>query len=254
MNMARKSHFNPDKYNSPLATRIREEIENRNISGTNLAEQIDVSPAAVSQFLTGKSAPKLDTLVKIADAFGVTTDYLLGRTDDPKDQRSIIDDTGLTDQSISVLNHIKRVQKQEQSALCLINKIICSKYLFNALFYSDMYLAALQAEKIQEHFSKNIVSVAGEIDLITGATDEEVLRLEKEQKKFDDVMANVIESCMFGSRITEALQKQLIATKQNEEKVESIAAINAILYGGKILSELVDESLAEVDAKIKELE
>lgn len=252
MNMARKSHFNPDKYNSPLATRIREEIENRNISGTNLAEQIDVSPAAVSQFLTGKSAPKLDTLVKIADAFGVTTDYLLGRTDDPKDQRSIIDDTGLTDQAVSVLKRLK--ESQTQNEIRLFNKIICNRNFPHALFYSDDYLAALQAEKIQEHFNKNIVSVAGEIDLITGVTDEEVLRLEKEEKEFDDVMTNVIESCMFGSRITEALQKQLIATKQNEEKVESIAAINAILYGGKILRELVDESLAEVDAKIKELE
>ena len=250
--MASKSHFNDARYHGPIATRMRELMKDKNVSLAKMAEKLEKSKQAVSQYQNGTILPNLETLVKIADILDTTTDFLLGRTNDPKDQHSIIDDTGLSDRAVSVLKRLK--ESQTQNEIRLFNKIICNRNFPHALFYSDDYLAALQAEKIQEHFNKNIVSVAGEIDLITGVTDEEVLRLEKEEKEFDDVMTNVIESCVFGLRITKALQRVSAATKINGENVESIAAINAILYGGKILRELVDESLAEVDAKIKELE
>lgn len=38
----------------------------------------------MSQYETGKRQPDYKTLLKVAEYFGVTTDYLLGRTDDPK--------------------------------------------------------------------------------------------------------------------------------------------------------------------------
>lgn len=39
---------------------------------------------AISYFEKGKKSPGRESLEKIADYFGVTTDYLLGRSEDPE--------------------------------------------------------------------------------------------------------------------------------------------------------------------------
>lgn len=48
-----------------------------------LADAIGVSRQAITMWETGQRIPETLTLEKIADFFGVTTDYLLGRTDNP---------------------------------------------------------------------------------------------------------------------------------------------------------------------------
>lgn len=52
-----------------------------------LAAHLKVSTGTISNYEKGHHAPDLETLCRIADFFGVTTDYLLGRTKyryDPK--------------------------------------------------------------------------------------------------------------------------------------------------------------------------
>lgn len=49
------------------------------------AEMIGVARATISIWNTKNTAPKGETVLAIADALHVSTDYLLGRTDDPTD-------------------------------------------------------------------------------------------------------------------------------------------------------------------------
>jgi len=44
-----------------------------------IADKIAVSVQTVNRFKSGKITPSIQTLCKIADAFGVTTDAVLGR-------------------------------------------------------------------------------------------------------------------------------------------------------------------------------
>ena len=46
-----------------------------------LAERLDVSRQAVSRWERDETMPDPDKIVVLADLFGVTTDYLLGRSD-----------------------------------------------------------------------------------------------------------------------------------------------------------------------------
>lgn len=48
---------------------------------TQLSQAIGVSQGNISDWKSGRSFPKGDVLSRLADYFGVTTDYLLGRTD-----------------------------------------------------------------------------------------------------------------------------------------------------------------------------
>ena len=48
------------------------------------AERLGVSSAALSTWESGKKSPTLDNLIGMAELYGVTTDYLLGRTNEPQ--------------------------------------------------------------------------------------------------------------------------------------------------------------------------
>lgn len=62
--------------------RLRKLREERGMLQRELADKLNVSRVAVTQYEQGKRFPEWDTLQKIADLFGVSIDYLLGRVDD----------------------------------------------------------------------------------------------------------------------------------------------------------------------------
>lgn len=49
-----------------------------------IAEGIGVTPVSVQRFEYGTARPKLETVIKLADFFNVSIDYLVGRTDNPQ--------------------------------------------------------------------------------------------------------------------------------------------------------------------------
>ena len=49
-----------------------------------IADGIGVTPVSVQRFEYGSARPKLETVIKLADFFKVSIDYLLGRTDKPQ--------------------------------------------------------------------------------------------------------------------------------------------------------------------------
>jgi transcriptional regulator with XRE-family HTH domain len=55
----------------------------RKWSQSELAARAGLPPSSIAHFETGSRKPSFDTLRRLANALEVTTDYLLGRTDDP---------------------------------------------------------------------------------------------------------------------------------------------------------------------------
>lgn len=55
-------------------------LEQRGISGSQLAVGIGVSTGNIFDWKSGRSAPKPEAICKIADYLNCSTDYLLGRT------------------------------------------------------------------------------------------------------------------------------------------------------------------------------
>ena len=54
---------------------------NRQLRQRELAKSLHVSTSAISNYEQRLRYPDIDMLIRIADYFGVTTDYLLGRTE-----------------------------------------------------------------------------------------------------------------------------------------------------------------------------
>lgn len=89
-----------------LCERIKELRKSFNISQVQLALSLGVTKQCVSNWENNNILPSIDMLLKIAKYFNVTTDFLLGISND-----NIIDVTGLTEVEKS---HIKLLVKDLQ--------------------------------------------------------------------------------------------------------------------------------------------
>lgn len=113
----RKTKDTNEMYNSAFATRLRSLIEENNLTQAAVAQEMNTTRQTIGNWMLGKSQPDFDTLIKLADYFNTTTDFLLGhspnRTTDI-DIQAISDYTGLSDLSITILRSFYRLKKAQQ--------------------------------------------------------------------------------------------------------------------------------------------
>ena len=72
--------------------RLRGARTARNLSQSDLAQKTALQASAVSHFETGTRKPSFDNLKRLADALRVTTDYLLGRSDQMDTSAATVDE------------------------------------------------------------------------------------------------------------------------------------------------------------------
>ena len=63
--------------------------EEKGIRQEDIGKLFNVSKSAVSQWENDIRTPDMDIIIKLADYFNTSTDYLLGRTDDPSPRPKI---------------------------------------------------------------------------------------------------------------------------------------------------------------------
>jgi len=64
--------------------RIRDMREDADLSQAKLGEILHISQRSYSHFETGTRSLPVDVLIKLADYYNVSVDYLLERTDDKR--------------------------------------------------------------------------------------------------------------------------------------------------------------------------
>ncbi len=70
---------------SIMGDRIKKRREALGMKQSDLANALSVTNSTVSMYETGKREPYGDALLKLARLLGVTTDWLLGATDDQRE-------------------------------------------------------------------------------------------------------------------------------------------------------------------------
>lgn len=111
-----------------LQDRLKELRDKESISQKKLGEILNMSQQAIAKWETGAASPDPVMLIKIADYFGVSIDYLVGRTDNPNITNDVIvesadgnitslDDAGLSPDDLSRITAvIEDVVKKYRSA------------------------------------------------------------------------------------------------------------------------------------------
>jgi transcriptional regulator with XRE-family HTH domain len=75
-----KSEQNDD----PFPARLVRARDLRGLSQIDLAKKAGIPPSSVSHFEAGTRKPSFDNLRRIANVLAVSTDYLLGRVENPE--------------------------------------------------------------------------------------------------------------------------------------------------------------------------
>jgi len=100
--------------------RIREVRSRCGMSQKDLANRLNIHQTAVSQWEMGRTAPRFDAVESMGKLFSVSSDYLLGLTDDPtppgQEKASALDVAeAMADKFMDM--HGRRPTAEEQSKL-----------------------------------------------------------------------------------------------------------------------------------------
>lgn len=124
-----------DKYNEILPSRIRALIADSGSTQNQIAKEIGVTRQSISQYCDGSTVPNADKLLKLAQYFNVSADYLLGMTDaktNNKDVQFISDYTGLNESVIASLAD-REMPNYIANMLNLLSKSFETEYLCKSI-------------------------------------------------------------------------------------------------------------------------
>jgi len=74
-----------------FAERLQELREDRGISRKDLAAKLNITVSALGMYEQGRREPNLEMLVRLADCFDVTLDFLVGRSFNEEETKNIIE-------------------------------------------------------------------------------------------------------------------------------------------------------------------
>ena len=99
--------------------RLKDLRKKRSLTQSQLGEKLNVTKASISGYENDTRSPDRETLVKIAEIFNVSTDYLLGRTDDKEKSPTLVaahlDDDLTEEQLDEVKNFIDFIKQRDHS-------------------------------------------------------------------------------------------------------------------------------------------
>ncbi len=98
-----------------FSTRLRDLRKEKNCTQRQLAEILGLTANSVCEWEKSRSEPSIETITHLAQYFNVSTDYLLGRTDDFGTPVSLHQD--LTDEEQSFLDLFRRLSRGERVRL-----------------------------------------------------------------------------------------------------------------------------------------
>ena len=70
-----------------MTNRLRELRKSRKLTQIAVQMQTGIEQALLSKFENGERIPPTETLMRLADFYHVSMDYIMGRTDNPKVNR-----------------------------------------------------------------------------------------------------------------------------------------------------------------------
>ena len=160
--MEKERETNIDRYNAIFPTILRslEEchpVDGRTTTHKALAAAVGVRPQTISLYASGETQPTADSLLKIAQYFGVSVDYLL--TGVSAENKAANETLGLSEEAIQFLKRAKAYNHATDfpTALELINGLLSDKDFYE--FLDDLGYKASKYRIIQRHEESTISSM-----------------------------------------------------------------------------------------------
>ena len=113
-----------------LGERLAELRGDRGLNQKALSKQLHISSSSISAYETGSRLPSIATVFDYAEFFDVTTDYLLGLTDNPVSPSVLTQEFYEGETVGDVIEKLLSLDSKQRSAICLT--------IENARFYTDV--------------------------------------------------------------------------------------------------------------------
>lgn len=155
--------------------RLRELRKGKGFTMEKMADELGISSGSISNYENGQRLPDIEVAAKIADYFGVSIDYLIGRTDTKtvkEDERKVCDSLGLSETATDNFLHFLNLKPSKikefdykYSMKKVINKAF-SEHSFWNMFYSLYKLANISSEFLydREFVSRNVQTMIDAAD------------------------------------------------------------------------------------------
>jgi transcriptional regulator with XRE-family HTH domain len=196
-------------YESIFASRLRDLMDSRKVTQSNLAERTGITRQTISQYMDGSTMPNVETLHSMCVYFDVPSDYLLGRTDSISNDitnQSIQDKTGLTSESIKTLEKTNHNRSPYQ-----FNRTY-KKYYIDFVNYvlSDKRFLLDLPEALHSYYETKIYEYNGEFVSKEIRTSRYILM---------SIIEELIDDCFvaFGNRVSVELTKKKKPGRKRKE-------------------------------------
>lgn len=111
-----------------LGDRLKKLRLEKKLTQEELGKRINVTKVSISGYENGNRTPDTETLQKLADFFNVTTDYLLGRTDNPNSPKNDDIPEELKDPELGLFfKELKEASEERREQLLKIWEILKSE-------------------------------------------------------------------------------------------------------------------------------
>ena len=193
-------------YDNVFAQRLRELMEEKRITQETLATKAGCSRQSISQYMDGTSVPNVDKLLSIAEYFGVSTDYFLGLSDTPtndKDLQFVCDYLGLTDKAVEMLKHTIHGDLVDEYGII---RGADNKRRINYLFESQYLLALCSYMNNFEKSSSLLLSIYSKEEMDKLFT-EDIEKYRNAIKESKEIAKDIKLSLFEASRETESILK-----------------------------------------------
>lgn len=218
--MARASRGEPwEKAKSPFATRLLTLMNKQPITTqAQLAEITGKTRQTISQYVNGISEPGYDTLVKIADHFRVSVDYLIGRTADPKVLPSSVDELGLSPEVVEWIKEIShRSHFDDIDDQIAVLNILLGDFKFHILFYNLCeYFYACRASALYDTLFNSVFPPENELygsDSLIGS---------EKIHEFNNKITDIVGSCSLPHEIRGYLLSVIELVNESVDGTSSI--------------------------------
>lgn len=106
-----------------VSERLTEVRKNHGYTRTRLAEELKKPYRTITNYETGEREPGHDYIIKIAKMFGVTTDYLLGLSDNPQTTSEDIQKNNISNNEIHLVKKYRALDEHGKKVIdMLINE------------------------------------------------------------------------------------------------------------------------------------
>lgn len=248
--------YTDNKLSETVGKRINTLLAKKDKKQKELAAYLQVQDNTISYFVSGRRIPNTEQIIKISDFFGVSADYLLGRTNiqtTNENLQFVCNYTGLNEDSVKTLSgHVYDIRTTDILNLLLSEEKYFDFYLFckNLRNYRKQYdsLTGLKEAAVKCTFNasnkhNSLTQARQLIDKVNEENDKKDLseyRLIKDFKSFlDEYCKTEFEKY---AEISLEYQKARQIANKNYEKLADMY-LNYKAYKGMTIDEFICKSV-----------